>query len=101
MSDFSSMEQSFALPAMTPEQGAHAVPAPLRHVPARQDVCADELWLHGLKNPREIADIMHLRRQIRLPAHVLADPGFAVLEKKETRRASSPLFAGVTSPSAH
>jgi hypothetical protein len=101
MSDFSAMEQSFALPAMTPEQGAHAVPAPFPQVPARLDVAADELWLHGLKSPREMADIMHLRRQIQLPAHVLADPGFAVLEKKETNRASSRPCAGATPPSAH
>jgi len=100
MSDFSGMEDSFALPAMTPEQGAHAIPVPFPHAPARLDVSADELWLHGLKSPREIADIQHLRRQIQLPAHVLADPGFAVLEKKETNRASSRRFGGVTSLSA-
>lgn len=101
MSDFSAMEQSFALPAMTPEQGARGIPAPFPQAPARLDVSADALWLQGLKTPREIADVMHLRRQIRLPAHVLADPGFAMLEKKETKQAWSRLFAGATSPSVH
>lgn len=101
MSDFSAMEQSFALPAMTPEQGAHAVAAPFPQAPVRQEIPADELWLQGLKTTTEIADVMHLRRQIRLPAHVLADPGFAVLEKKETNRASSPRYAGRTSLSVH
>ncbi len=97
MSEFLAVNQSFALPAMTPERRVHEPFA----APARQEISAGELWLHGLKTPGEIADIMHLRSQIRLPDHVVSDPGFAVLEKKETKQAWSPLFAGATSPSVH
>lgn len=71
--------------------------AQLRVLPgARPDIVPDELHLRGLRTPLEIAEIQHLRQQIRLPAAVLADPGFATLEKKETTRASSPLCSGAT-----
>lgn len=101
MSDFSATEQSFALPAATPERSAHGATAPHPQAPTRRDIPSDELWLHGVKTSREIADVMHLRRQIRLPAQVLADPGFAVLEKKETAPASSRPFAGAASRWEH
>lgn len=61
---------------------------------SRLDVLPEDLHLRGLRTPQEIAGILHLRRQINLPAAVLADPGFPRLEKKETSPASSPRSAG-------
>ena len=56
----------------------------------RHDIPPQELRLRQLRTPWEIGEIEHLRRQIRLPAATLADPGFAALEKKGTKPASSP-----------
>ena len=99
MSDFSPMEQSFALGPVSADAGA-VMRVPLAETPARGEVSPQELQLRVLAGPHEIAGIQHLRRQIQLPAGVLADPGFAALEKKETRPVSSPRSSGVTSRSA-
>jgi len=69
--------------------------------PSRLEVTPGELQLRQLTQPWEIAEVAHLRRQIQLPADVLADPGFASLEKKETRSVWSLPFSGATSPWAH
>lgn len=99
MSDFSPMEQSFALGPATPEAGI-AIRVPVAEAPSRLEVSPHELQFRALGTAREIASIQHLRRQIQLPAGVLASPGFATLEKKETGRGSSPRSSGVTSSSA-
>lgn len=99
MSDLSPMDQSFALGPATPEPGI-PMRMPLADTPVRLDVSPHELQFRALRTPREIASIQHLRRQIQLPAGVQASAGFAVLEKKETRRGSSPRSSGVSSPSA-
>ena len=57
--------------------------------PTRLEVTPGELQLRRLTWPWEIDEVAHLRRQIQLPAAVLADPGFAELEKKETGSALS------------
>jgi hypothetical protein len=100
MSDFSGMEQSFALAALSPEEGTRELHVPLPATVVRPEISPDEVWLQQLTTAREIAGIEHLRRQIQLPAAVLADPGFASLEKKETKSAASRHCSGVTSPSA-
>jgi hypothetical protein len=101
MSDFSGMEQSFTLAALTPEESGRALHVPLPQPAVRPEISPDEVWLQQLTTAREIAGIEHLRRQIQLPAAVLADPGFATLEKKETNSAGSRRSSGVMSLSAH
>jgi hypothetical protein len=65
---------------------------------ARLEVTPGELRLRHLTGSWEIAEVAHLRRQIQLPAAVLADPEFAALEKKETGSAWSRHSSGATSP---
>jgi len=80
MSDFSATEQSFALPshaaAMLPEESV----API-------EVQPHEVNFRRLRGAREIARILALRQEIALPAAAVADPRFALREKKETRSA--------------
>jgi hypothetical protein len=77
--------QSFASP----------LPAGLGEQPgSRLEIVPDELQLRALSTRREIATIQHLRQQIQLPAAVMADPGFAALEKKETSPGWSPHSGG-------
>lgn len=66
----------------------------------RRDIPPQELRLRQLRTPCEIGEIEHLRRQIRLPAAALADPGFAALEKKGMRQAWSQLSSSVAASSA-
>jgi hypothetical protein len=99
MSDLSPMEQSFALGPATQETGL-PMRVPVPETAPRLEVSPHEVQLRALTTPREVASIQHLRRQIQLPAGVLASPGFATLEKKETKRGSSPRSSGVISPSA-
>jgi hypothetical protein len=83
MSDFSGLEQSFAVPAMSPmSTGVDFVrfEAP----PAPADLQAEDIDFIRLRGPRDIARVQHLRRQIALPASAVGDPGFASREKKET-----------------
>jgi hypothetical protein len=67
----------------------------------RLEVSPGELRLRQLTGAWEISEVAHLRRQIELPAEVLANPEFAALEKKETASASSRRSSSATSPSAH
>jgi hypothetical protein len=60
--------------------------------PSLAQVPVEELRLRHLRTPGEIAQIIHLREEIQLPAAALADPGFRAREKKETRTASWALL---------
>ena len=51
------------------------------------DLPLDELSFHRLTTSAEIAQILHLRGEIQLPAAALADPAFHTREKKETSTA--------------
>jgi len=66
-------------------------PAP---IPAPRDIAIDELEIRPLRQPDEIARVLHLRQEIHLPSAALADPEFASREKKETSTASSPDSSG-------
>jgi hypothetical protein len=59
-----------------------------------------ELRFCQLHSPAEISRVMHLRRELRLPASGLSEPSFAALEKKETSWASSALSSGTGASSA-
>ena len=80
MSDFSALEQSFALPSMPPapvvEDFAPAVSTELQ---------PHEVGFRRLRGHREISRVQHLRQQIALPASAVGDAGFASREKKETK----------------
>jgi len=81
MSDFSGLEQSFALPAMPAalfDDFAYEPPA------VSTEVQPHEVSFRRLRGAHEISRVLHLRGQIQLPASALADPGFALREKKET-----------------
>jgi hypothetical protein len=81
MSDFSGLEQSFALPAMP-------VLAPfddfVDEPVVTTEVQPHEVNFRELRGGREISQILHFRSQIQLPASALTDSGFALREKKET-----------------
>lgn len=100
MSDFSGLEQSFAMPS-----------APAGAVEDVSDVDAlacneiqpHEVSFRRLRGHREIAGVLHLRKQIALPAAAVGDPGFAAREKKEMKSGSwarSPASACLSAPSA-
>jgi len=102
MSDFSVLEQSFALPAITPL--ADALPArPLPSRPERLrcgEVPLEEVEFRRLHAADEIDAIQKLRGEIRLPGAAQADAGFIAREKKETAREWSARSNGMTSSSA-
>ncbi|NNU43059.1 hypothetical protein [Ramlibacter montanisoli] len=81
MSDFSGLEQSFALAAMPPmalfDDLSYEPP------PAKTELQPREVGFLRLRGAHEIARILHLRDEIRLPAAVQADAGFAAREKKD------------------
>jgi hypothetical protein len=81
MSDFSGLEQSFALPAMPvlPPFGDFG-----DEPPVTTELQPHEVGFRELRGRREISQILHLREQINLPASALTDSGFALREKKET-----------------
>ena len=87
MSDFSGLEQSFALAAMPPMPllGDFSYAPP----PVTTELQARDVGFRRLRGAHEIARILHLRDEIQLPAAVQADPGFAAREKKEMKSASS------------
>lgn len=91
MSDFSGLEQSFALPAMSVAE----LQMPLDHaglVPAGErsyDVVLDDIDFRPLHAAGEMHAIQKLRAEIQLPGTAMADPGFVSREKKETGRVSS------------
>ena len=80
MSDFSGLEQSFALPgvSMAPDDtGAYLRPV------ISNEVQPHEVTFKRLRGAHEIARILHLRGEIALPLTALADASFAAREKKE------------------
>ena len=81
MSDFSATEQSFALPSQ-----AGAALAEEATAAAATEIQPHELNFRRLRGAREIATVARLRQQLALSAAALADPGFALREKKETRQ---------------
>ena len=86
MSDFSGMEHSFALSGLAPladDPGAYAAP------PVSDDVQPHEVSFRQLRGAHEIARILHLRQELRLPTGAVADASFALREKKETKSGSS------------
>jgi hypothetical protein len=98
MSDFSGLEQNFALssqPAMplADDYASYQAPQPT-------ELQAHEVSFTQLSGARAIARILHLRQQIALPTSAVDDPGFATREKKETTLASSVLSFASASTSA-
>ncbi|MDE2606364.1 MAG: hypothetical protein KGL68_10645 [Burkholderiales bacterium] len=77
MSDFSELEQSFVMPAL--EDAVRFEPPP------SDEVRPHEVGFRRLRGHREIEQVLHLRREIALPASALQDPDFASREKKETK----------------
>jgi hypothetical protein len=96
MSDFSVLEQAFALPTLPVTLADTAAYEP----PSPTDVQPHEVRFRRLRGAQEIARIAHLRAEIRLPASVQADAGFALREKKETKLASSVRFCASAKRSA-
>lgn len=82
MSHLHSVEQASAMvPAYHPLEHRH----PDAGNPSSGGFDLDELRFRRLQTPAQIASVMHLRREIRLPEATLTDAGFAAREKKETR----------------
>jgi hypothetical protein len=86
MSDFSGLEQSFALAAMPSVSQLDDLSA---YAPPSTEVQPHEVSFRRLRGAHEIARVLSLRNEIRLPASVLADASFATREKKETKSVSS------------
>ena len=80
MSDFSGLEQSFALSSMAAV--AEEMPTYVRPQ-VSNEVQPHEVTFRRLRGAHEIARILHLREEIALPLTALADAGFAAREKKE------------------
>jgi hypothetical protein len=98
VSDFSTLEQSFVLPALTP-----GVDAPLRGrsvaPPVRTrsyDVKPDEVEFRRLQAADELQAIQKMRTEIQLPGAAVADAGFASREKKEIGTEWSARSNGMT-----
>jgi hypothetical protein len=89
MSDFSGLEQSFALAAMPSLSQLDDLSA---YAPPATEVQPHEVSFRRLRGAHEIARVLPLRNEIRLPASVLADASFATREKKETKSVSSVPF---------
>jgi hypothetical protein len=100
VSDFSGMEHSFALPAMTPVAGDAAGRSVLDGNTRSYDVQLEEIEFRRLHAADEIHAIQKLRNEIQLPGKALADPGFLTREKKETARGSSVHSSGMPISSA-
>ena len=88
MSDFSGLEQSFALPALS---GMSQLDELSAYAPPTTDVQPHEVSFRRLRGAHEIASVLHLRKEIELPAAVLADASFRTREKKEMKSAWSAL----------
>lgn len=71
-----------ALPVL--RERNHGIPADPDDIVGRQEVPLDEVSFEHLKAVSDIAQILHLRGEIQLPASALADPSFHTREKKET-----------------
>jgi hypothetical protein len=98
MSDFSGLEQNFALPSQPAMQLADDYAS--YRTPQPTELQAHEVSFTQLSGARAIARILHLRQQIALPTSAVDDPGFATREKKETTLASSALSCATVSTSA-
>ena len=70
-------------PAMVPAGLMAMLAAPARE--AITDVQPHEVSFRCLRGAHEIANILHLRNQIALPASAVGDAGFAMREKKEMK----------------
>ena len=86
MSDFSGLEQSFALPAMTTVSQLDDLSD---YAPPSTEVQPHEVSFRRLRGAHEIARVLHLRNEIALPASALADAAFHTREKKEMKSVSS------------
>jgi hypothetical protein len=71
-------------PQLVPVSRERAEALPDGKVDGRLELPLEELSFHRLTTPAEIAQILHLRGEIQLPAAALADPSFHTREKKET-----------------
>jgi hypothetical protein len=100
MSDFSGLEQSFTLPALSPLLDDGFLPGSLPQSPTLRtrsyDLRLDEIEFRRLHAADEIAAIQKLRAEIQLPGAALADPRFMTREKKETGRGLSAHSNGAT-----
>ena len=80
-------------PLLLPGTAAPALPfeesAALSRTDTHIDLPLDELSFRHLQGADQIGSIVHLRKEIQLPAAAVADPvSFAAREKKETRPVS-------------
>jgi hypothetical protein len=80
MSDFSGLEQSFALASIPPAAVVEDFASPVS-----TELQPHEVGFRRLRGHREIAGVQHLRQQIALPASAVGDAGFVSREKKETK----------------
>ncbi|WP_156385504.1 hypothetical protein [Ramlibacter sp. Leaf400] len=86
------------MPQMPPMARPQIPVAPEPVIPAgSRELPLDELEIQHLRGMAEIAQVVHLRSEINLPAAALADPAFISREKKETSTVLSPVFAGAAS----
>jgi len=102
VSDFSGLEQSFALSAVTPLLDDSFLPGRVPAPRARMrsyEVQLDEVEFRCVQASDELAAIQRMRTEIQLPGTAVADPRFQTREKKETGRGLSALSNGVTTSS--
>lgn len=101
MSDFSGLEQSFALPAVTPLLDDSFLPGRVPAPRARRsyEVRPDEVEFRRVRASDELAAIQRMRAEIQLPGTAVADPRFQTREKKETGRGLSAPSNGETTSS--
>jgi len=91
VSDFSGLEQSFVLPALSP-----VLDAPAQERERSYDVRLGGVEFRRLRAADEMHAIQKMRSEIQLPGTAMADAAFMTREKKETGRASSVLSSGMT-----
>jgi len=102
VSDFSGLEQSFALSAVTPPLDDSFLPGRVPEPRARtrsNEVRLDEVEFRPVRASDELAAIQRMRAEIQLPGTAVADPRFQTREKKETGRGWSALSNGGTTSS--
>ncbi len=71
------------IPPVLRDRNPGTLPGP-DDIVGRQEVPLDEVSFEHLKSVCAIAQILHLRGELQLPASALADPAFHTREKKET-----------------
>ena len=103
MSDFSGLEQSFALSSLGSLADAPAA-SPSIDVPSKRarsfDVPLDEVEFRRVRSADELHAVHQLRAEIQLPGATRADAGFLAREKKEIGTDGSVRSNGVTTSSA-